>query len=124
MIGKITLSIAVVTMILAITPLVHASKLTKTSYEDGYNRGVSDAQDDFLGLNGHGYDDSRPSSRTDTHCRGYVNGYNNAWNSQSGSSGGVTSTQSQGQSQTQSQGTDINIHIGQSQSQSQSQAQR
>ena len=62
MICKITL-----VMILAITPLAHGSKMTKTSYEDGYNPGVSDAQDDFLGLNGHGYDDSCPSNHTDTY---------------------------------------------------------
>ena len=117
MIGKITLAIAVVTMILAITPLAEASKLTKTSYEDGYNRGASDAQNDLLGLNGHGYDDSCPSGHTDTYCRGYVNGYNNAWNSQSGSSGGITGTQPQ--SLPQSQGTDIHIHVGQAQSQAQ-----
>ena len=117
MIGKITIAIAVLTRIVAISliPLVLAFKLTKTSYKDGYNRGTTDASNDFQGLNGHGYDDSCPNAHTDTYCQGYVNGYKNTWNNQDGSSGGATSTQSQ------SQGTDIKIHVGQSQSQSQTQ---
>lgn len=131
MIGKETIAIGVLTTIIAIsvTPLAHAFKLTKTSYIDGYNNAVSDAWNDYRGLNGHGYDDSCPSGHTDTYCRGYIDGYNNTWNSQVGSNGETNTPpplipHSEPQSQAQSQGTDINIHVGQSQSQAQQQAQR
>jgi hypothetical protein len=142
-IGKITMAIGVLTTIIAIsvTPSAHAFKLTKTSYEDGYNNAISDAYNDYHGLNGHGYDDSCPRGHTEIYCQGYIDGYNVTWNSESSRLNGVTNiqpqpqplpplvpseSQSQGRSQEQKQGTDINIHVGQSQSQSeaQSQAQR
>jgi hypothetical protein len=71
------------TLALALTLMfaqsVHAYKVTSTSYQDGFNRGVNDANRDWQRLNGHGFDDSCPSGHTDVYCSGYFKGYNTTW---------------------------------------------
>jgi hypothetical protein len=44
------------------------AKGTKTSFQDGYSRGVKHASRDLQGLNGHGYDSSCPKGHTSVFC--------------------------------------------------------
>jgi hypothetical protein len=78
---------------------VYAAKVTKASFQDGYNAGVKDAGRDLQGLNGHGHDSSCPSGHTSVFCDGYVQGYDATWHGKQPSQ-----SQSQSLSQSQSQG--------------------
>jgi hypothetical protein len=79
-VGKITQKAAVVVAISLAIVLICAQtsiafKETATSNEDGFQRGVKDANRDLQGLNGHGFDDSCPKGHMATFCDGYKQGY-------------------------------------------------
>jgi hypothetical protein len=82
--GKIIQKASVIAATVLAIVLVHsqtvsAFKETATSYEDGFQRGVKDANRDLEGLNGHGFDDSCPKGHTATFCEGYKDGYSESW---------------------------------------------
>ena len=52
---------------------------TGSANDEGYSQGYVDAQRDFHGLNGHGFDDSVNHGNSDFKF-GYHIGYNAAWN--------------------------------------------
>ena len=60
---------AIVGILSAIATPVYAHKLTATSYDDGWSKGLSDAECDAHNCHGHGFDDSCPSSHTDVFVR-------------------------------------------------------
>ena len=68
---------------------VYAFKETRTSFNDGFNRGVRDAIRDSH--NGHGFDPSCPSGHTSTFCKGYRQGYIETFNNAGGQEGRVHS---------------------------------
>ncbi|HEY7569772.1 MAG TPA: hypothetical protein VH796_00260 [Nitrososphaeraceae archaeon] len=81
-----TATVTVIAAVIGITMListqhVYAFKETRTSYNDGYNRGFTDARCDRNFCHGHGYDPSCPRGHTDLFCSGYSAGYRNGWNS-------------------------------------------
>jgi len=61
-------------------------KIKPGDFGDGYSRAVQDANRDFKGENGHGYDASCPSGHSEQYCQGYARGYNHRWDSLTGNS--------------------------------------
>ena len=102
----IAIAFVLIASVIVSIPSASAHKLTASSYSDGYAKGQSDAQRDYYGANGHGYDASCPSSHTDVYCSGYVRGYRSMWASMGGN-GGYRNTQDQNTDQ--AQGSSINV---------------
>lgn len=85
--GLTTVYFIITLLLISTGSIVHealAFKLTASSYDDGVNRGINDAQCDSNQCHGHGYDSSCPSGHTNTFCRGYAKGYSEGWDQQSG----------------------------------------
>lgn len=126
--GTITIIAAVTILSITQVPNAFAHKLLATSYQDGYNRGQTDAHRDWNGLNGHGYDSSCPSGHTDVYCDGYGRGYNRAWGTmkedstatsyESASSQRSNLGQSSGDINVKGSGNTIEVHQSQAQSSS------